>query len=566
MANVLFKRGLQADLPALPNQSSNDVVDGALYFTTDSKRLFLGNGSTLLPIAEGITSVASATSLPAAAEHAGEFYYIAPAETGTADRTEVGNILAYSDGTRWLQVNQSTHVDSIGHTASAVTADQEVRVRTLVQQGGIENKTADINIISGSANVKVNVENGKIKISVDEDKDTLYELAATATTTVAGADTVSGAILTLTPTGSTMTATAATSSIPIWGAGGIAISTSNDAITIGVDPSGISAVSNFVMGNGNGIQGGSGSQEGFYGQLQLSDSTYKRSSINPEIKYGALDEEENPTQSVRFVDGVADLQVYSRSDVDNLIDRLERGMDAMTYIGTTSEIPTGNNISNGDTWKASTSITYNGTEYPAGSLIIALGQEDAATGYIPAGNLSFDIVSGDTTDTTYQVNKVSHGITLSGKTGDATNIGGIQLAEVVNGAVKLTDTDADGKSRVVQIDLDNVTYTTTTGTASAQEKGQNLVINAITAIDVDGYGRVKSATVTPFTVLDTDNALDTVAFTANAANNVATVSLLVKEAGGTQKQDAFTLQSTGSLSVTGNDKAVTVDLVWGSFQ
>ena len=47
MANVLFKRGLQANLPA-----SGSAVDGALYFTTDTKRLFLGHGTELLPISE----------------------------------------------------------------------------------------------------------------------------------------------------------------------------------------------------------------------------------------------------------------------------------------------------------------------------------------------------------------------------------------------------------------------------------------------------------------------------------------------------------------------------------
>ena len=95
MANVLFKRGTQDQLPA-----SGSAVDGALYFTTDTRRLFLGlDDNSLIPIAEGITTVGTATSLPTASTHSGEFYYIAPsAATGDA----AGNILAYSDGSKWL--------------------------------------------------------------------------------------------------------------------------------------------------------------------------------------------------------------------------------------------------------------------------------------------------------------------------------------------------------------------------------------------------------------------------------------------------------------------------------
>ena len=87
MANVLFKRGMQSGLP----QGSN-IVDGALYFTTDTKRLFLGNngsnGLELLPISEGIQVVTSVAALPEASEHNGEFYFISGE-----------NILAWSNGT-----------------------------------------------------------------------------------------------------------------------------------------------------------------------------------------------------------------------------------------------------------------------------------------------------------------------------------------------------------------------------------------------------------------------------------------------------------------------------------
>ena len=40
MANVLFKRGVQANLP-----QNGSAVDGVFYFTEDTNRLYLGKGT-----------------------------------------------------------------------------------------------------------------------------------------------------------------------------------------------------------------------------------------------------------------------------------------------------------------------------------------------------------------------------------------------------------------------------------------------------------------------------------------------------------------------------------------
>ena len=42
MANVLFKRGLQANLP------KSNIIDGAFYLTTDTNRLYIGNNTELV--------------------------------------------------------------------------------------------------------------------------------------------------------------------------------------------------------------------------------------------------------------------------------------------------------------------------------------------------------------------------------------------------------------------------------------------------------------------------------------------------------------------------------------
>ena len=44
MANVSFKRGLQADLP------NSNIVDGAFYLTTDTNRLYVGGANNKLEL------------------------------------------------------------------------------------------------------------------------------------------------------------------------------------------------------------------------------------------------------------------------------------------------------------------------------------------------------------------------------------------------------------------------------------------------------------------------------------------------------------------------------------
>ena len=573
MANVLFKRGVQSGLP----QGSN-IVDGALYFTTDTKRLFLGNngsnGLELLPIAEGITTVNSATSLPNAADHAGEFYYIKPAD---AAGDAVGNVLAYSDGTRWLQVNRSSHVTNISfgtvsQTGVVVTGGPDGEVATfteILEQDGVQNLTASFQIKDGGNVTLARGENGELLISVPDDQNTLYSVS---TSSISGG----GAQIDLTPSDANGTASA----VKLTSAGGITITrTASDAISFGVDASGVGAVNVFDLGYGNGVTGASSSSEGFYGRIDLSNSDFKMDTINPSITYGELDTNNNnaPTQTAKFINGVAALDVYTRSDVDKRLDNLELALDAMTYCGTISAMPSGSGIHNGDAWKASQTFSYlptgaadapeNYVNVPAGSLVIARGTEDAATGEIISG-LEFDVISGDATDTTYAINKVTHGINVEAVSGNLGIIGGISLATATDSPVTLTDDNASGSARVVTVGLSPITVGTNTAasTTTSQQKGQALTVTHIKNIETDGYGRITNLVTETATVIDTNNTISQVSFTTSTSTtNAVAVTARVDESGGTFSQDVFTLKSTGSISVAAATKEVTIDVVWGSF-
>ncbi len=130
MANVSFKRGLQANLP-----SGSNIVDGAFYLTTDTNRLYVGksNGTsqTLELLNQGVKVYANwatisnllNTNPELSAE--GQIYY-----------AQTENILCtYSNG-KWHQINADTNNYQIvtGITVGKVstsTSETDANVKTL---------------------------------------------------------------------------------------------------------------------------------------------------------------------------------------------------------------------------------------------------------------------------------------------------------------------------------------------------------------------------------------------------------------------------------------------------
>ena len=118
MANVLFKRGLQASLP------KSNIIDGAFYLTTDTNRLYIGstNGVAdatpeLVELNKSITVVKSVKDLPDNSEghkvEVGQFYYIAGENKHAGASDDNGNILAVVTSIvngvpKWTQVNPDT--------------------------------------------------------------------------------------------------------------------------------------------------------------------------------------------------------------------------------------------------------------------------------------------------------------------------------------------------------------------------------------------------------------------------------------------------------------------------
>ena len=107
MANVLFKRGRQANLP------KSDIIDGAFYLTTDTNRLYVGNNTELVELNKSITVVKTVSDLPKTGVEVGQFYYIAGENKHAGASDDNGNILAVvtsivNGNPQWTQVNPDT--------------------------------------------------------------------------------------------------------------------------------------------------------------------------------------------------------------------------------------------------------------------------------------------------------------------------------------------------------------------------------------------------------------------------------------------------------------------------
>lgn len=156
MANITFLCG------SLEKVNARTVANGQLLFATDSKQLFIDNSDTRIEIAE----VVHVTTLPAVADAiTNKFYYV----TGS-------NILAITDGTKWIQVNAQSTIET-GETNGTIKVNgTEVAVAGL---GTAAYKTVEDFDAAGEAAKVLGTE------ADTSDKATVYGVKALADAKVA---------------------------------------------------------------------------------------------------------------------------------------------------------------------------------------------------------------------------------------------------------------------------------------------------------------------------------------------------------------------------------------------
>ena len=191
MANVMFKRGASANLGSLA------VKDGQFIITTDTHELFTDVGASRVKIGD-FQTFASLDALPAATTvSTSALFYI-----------EDANILAKSDGTKYVQINPdhgATSIEVTGDGAAQLVASYDdvtrkitLNIDTVFETPAgatekISNKVGDI----GEQTVKAYVEAKTTGIASDAALQALagrMDTAETKLTTLQGEETVDGSV------------------------------------------------------------------------------------------------------------------------------------------------------------------------------------------------------------------------------------------------------------------------------------------------------------------------------------------------------------------------------------
>ena len=601
-SNVNFIRTTQAALNTELAKTSQSWTQGAFYLTVDTDRLYFAQTATeLVPLNQFIriwdssnTNPPTTTNTPELA--AGDIYYWESPK----------NILMICDDPsqgEWTQLNPDTFLknSTAGLAVTGSTDDQ--RTIELTVQDTKDGSTALHSVtgsvtIAGGTNVGVTSSGNTITISATDTNDnTTYALSAAQGS---GAS-ANGAVVTLTGTPSALgvAGTPAAENLTILGSTNIdvtyAAGSGNDkgSITIEGKP-GVTAVSQSFSSTGQLLT-----------DLTLSDSTHVETPANstfiPKIKYGATRGSATNAaadQTTVFFDGTdsdtAVLNVYTKAQVDNIIANQFAAADALVYKGTVSDgaDATAKLVSTADvgtTYKAATDITSPVTA-KTGDLIIAEGVDGNVTwDVIPSGDDQF--IEVDTSNSKEFIIKDNNSAIGSLAIDGATNTyGTITVTDSTNGQAKSL-TVAHGAAGAANTKLGDVTsgtaYTAvvTTGANSTElstptapintqsqhdsNVGASIDIPSITGLSYDAAGHIVAVNTKTYRVWDTHaKVTSSISATSIANSNIATITETLTVDGNTSSQPSFSIkakETTGSVSVSANNNAVEIGLVWQEF-
>ena len=535
---INFKKGTTAGLATLKQQSK--IEEGTFYLTIDNNmntsRLFIGTGAqTALPVNHSIITVTDTTALNNTTNYQdGDFAYVT-----------TGNILAVRIGGAWKQINTPPgasdfkYLDSVAYN---ISVDDGVAT---IEWDGTRSDNQHVKqsyTIEGDDGVTVSATGSAITISGDPATLASNAVANNATS------------LTLSSTRNT-----ASGSVTISGGTNVTLSGSANSISIA------------AKDTKNKSLDVSAESAGFKVQVVDSDNNPVEDTIDPVITY-LTNEAGTTTGSVHFVSGTAALPVYSKDEINRRLSAL----DGMTYRGTVgtngSAGTTVDNIQNpakGDTFKVVSDLSNiplsSGTgSAKLGDLLIANGTE--TNGVIISG-LYYDIIpSGNDIDTQYSVVSDTNGIKIHNNTAN-TDIGSIKIAQGNQIAVS----DSGTTNKTVTIAHGTISSATdgnpSNATAQTQSNGSSITVNAVTGLTTNN-GHVTAVEVTPYTIVDTNASLTSVADSISTANNKASITTAVTLTSSANnavtKNDTFSIGSD-NLTVTSSGKDVTMNFVWGSF-
>lgn len=572
--NIQFLLGTQQNLekyikgPSLPGGAT--ATEGSFYLTNDTHRLYVGTASgTAVPVNEGVITVADLDTLKkVASPHAGEFYYVTAA-----------NVLCVYNGTAWVQINNNTNTYLVDTDTQITLASNVATITTYYtnQDNVVDSKLTDSWQLAVAEGVKVAVDGDKITLTgVMNDS-----FSATAENNIA----------TVTLTDSFQHTEAF--KIKSGNAATMTVSAEGDTVTLNVAERKNTGV---AISNGNATD-----TEGF--TVSVTDSAGTVSgSFNPAVKVGST-----TTQTVTFKNGVVELPVYTKAEVDNI----HLALNAMTYrglVGATADASVPRLAWNaqkaleaeiGDTYLFAENVTIGSGSsmkvISAGSLAIARGQEDPSTGKIPAGRVIWDYVeSTNNTDTKYSLTNVATTPTEAGyvqltgnKTGAASGIESKEKVIFEDGTATEAKVSVDEQGNA-HVKINHVGISATeqgkdgqpnpiAQSAASYHKGEdksytNTVITALESITVNPQGHITGFKTNTITLKDTNAVISEVKTTvgdATAASSITlTDSITLNDGNGiamTAKTGKWGMQSETLVFNKKSETSIGIDLVWGSF-
>ncbi len=611
MANVLFKKGVLTDLFNTDGSLKSGItpVNGAIYFALNKEdtgeergKLYLGEDNKLIPIGEDVIlkTVVSTSNLPAAAKHKGEFYYCT-----------TGNILAYSDGLNWVQVNTNTVLTATIQDTGVNVNNNIANISHSITDNG-NHASEGYHSLEGGNNVTLTASTTTNRIIISA-KDTTYTMSAASAGTDPATARSNGANIVLTDNNSTpVVNTVSIKSTPSV----VASVNGNGEIELAVDTSGVGSVIgvDFNGGQVDGEHNSLTSSEGFHISVKTSDgtrSTYA-ANLNPGIAVKnaagtALQPEYFTTAATATSSNnplgegnnpIIVLDVYSRQAVQDKIDELARTVNAMTYRGTVSDlsgiVSSQAGLHNGDVFLADASFSFaddpnhtysasggNGLDGKAvapGYLVIVQGQENAETGLITdPTTATYAIVKANDTDTTYTISGIANGIQFNEVSGGSANaIGSI----TVNQGTAITVGATGTTSKVLTVSHASVQHTATTattpitGTTTNDNSGRFVTTYSVVAsVSVNDQGHVTDVTTAPLEV--SNDILKAASTTVSASGALATgytasISHTIEDTSGNAVAAAYqlksdTLELTAIASTSSTPAMVNVNLIWGTF-
>ena len=558
--NVLFKRGLQSALPST-------VIDGAFYLTTDTHRLYVGQGTTPVLLNQTVQFVNSIAELTAKSAdwtteelkkaHEHDLYYVLPG-AGDASNTQGGNILAVwcYDKTEkkyaWVQINpdHNTFVTDMKQYVSAVNNVATVRT-TLTQNDGEAAKAVQFTVTGSGNTIDVNGADGNITLKGDTytlSRPTNGEIKLSSALGQAASSVklVAGANVNIENNASNA------NQIDI-----SAKDTTNTSAVLSLDENGKLTVK---VNDSNG-----------------SDVTASTGNIT--MKYGSAGNLSAPIGGT--------LNVYSKADIDGMF----KDLNGLTYVGTVGSNgtytmgtdfkvyngSTAINVHNGDMFLVAGDVKY-GTDANAhkGDLLIATGTE--TDGVLSSITWTY-VPSGDDAklDTTYDFDgdAASNSMTfraVSSLDGDQGVVGKISFkagtASTVSSVVSGTTADKDEQ---LEVTVGHAAVDHTNETGSAIDLNETAEMNVITGVTVNTEGHVTQVTTSKVSAprYTLGAAPSLVASTAGVQTAVTIKQGIRLGAGEIIPQTVgYKLQSDSlKVSVVTNDgkQNVQIDCVWGDF-